>query len=162
MKRFPEVLFILTGFLCVLYVAVQYFDFRLFEGPYMASKPLPPLPNALQSYPHLRPVPDTATNSTRPHSPAKAEKNPTASADNFTKDDLDARTSDAFERGRQAALAEVETRKQQDSLKTYVMIGITVILLLCGVAVIMMERYDANQKHWSYATLGTIVGFWLR
>jgi hypothetical protein len=42
------------------------------------------------------------------------------------------------------------------------MMAISLILLLCGVAVVMLQRYDANQKHWGYATLGTILGFWLR
>ena len=68
----------------------------------------------------------------------------------------------AFEAGHKLAEKEAEDQRERDKVKNFVMIGITVLLLVCSIAIVMLERYDANQKHWGYATLGTILGFWLR
>jgi hypothetical protein len=38
---------------------------------------------------------------------------------------------------------------------------ITGILLLASLFVILAKRYSPADKHWAYATIGTIVGFWL-
>ena len=72
------------------------------------------------------------------------------------------RISLAYEQGRRAAMEENAAQQQEKKAKDFVMMTISLILLLCAVAVVMLQRYDANQKHWGYATLGTILGFWLR
>jgi hypothetical protein len=72
------------------------------------------------------------------------------------------RISLAYEEGRRAAMEENAAQQQEKKAKDFVMMAVSLILLLCGVAVVMLQRYDANQKHWGYATLGTILGFWLR
>lgn len=72
------------------------------------------------------------------------------------------RISLAYEEGRRTAMEENAAQQQEKKAKDFVMMAISLILLLCGVAVVMLQRYDANQKHWGYATLGTILGFWLR
>lgn len=72
------------------------------------------------------------------------------------------RISLAYEEGRRTAMEESAAQQQEKKAKDFVMMAISLILLLCGVAVVMLQRYDANQKHWGYATLGTILGFWLR
>jgi hypothetical protein len=36
------------------------------------------------------------------------------------------------------------------------------VVLVAGLAVILMRRYSPKDKHWPYATLGTILGLWLR
>jgi isoprenylcysteine carboxyl methyltransferase (ICMT) family protein YpbQ len=40
--------------------------------------------------------------------------------------------------------------------------GVTAILLIATLLVILSKRYAADDKHWAYATIGTIVGFWLK
>ncbi len=39
---------------------------------------------------------------------------------------------------------------------------ISLALLCTALFVILSERYDPNSKHWAYATVGTITGFWLK
>jgi len=39
---------------------------------------------------------------------------------------------------------------------------VSIVLLSAGLFVILSERYDPNAKHWAYATVGTILGFWLK
>jgi isoprenylcysteine carboxyl methyltransferase (ICMT) family protein YpbQ len=40
--------------------------------------------------------------------------------------------------------------------------SVTAILLIATLLVILSKRYAAADKHWAYATIGTIVGFWLK
>jgi hypothetical protein len=77
-------------------------------------------------------------------------------------DKLQAHVDTEYERGHKDAIREIQDQKDHDQMKNIVIIGITVVLLLCGVGVVMLQRYDEKQKHWGYATLGTILGFWLR
>ena len=39
---------------------------------------------------------------------------------------------------------------------------VTIILMLTCLFMVLSKSYDPNSLHWAYATLGTIVGFWLR
>ena len=41
-------------------------------------------------------------------------------------------------------------------------ITVTLILLLASLFVILSAQYDANSKHWAFATVGTILGYWLK
>jgi hypothetical protein len=43
-----------------------------------------------------------------------------------------------------------------------VQVGVTAILLIATLLVILSKRYAEADKHWAYATIGTIVGFWLK
>jgi hypothetical protein len=36
------------------------------------------------------------------------------------------------------------------------------VLLLAALVVILSKRYAPTDKHWAYATVGTIIGFWLK
>jgi hypothetical protein len=39
---------------------------------------------------------------------------------------------------------------------------VSVLLLLASLFVILSTKYGAKDKHWAYATVGTLLGFWLR
>jgi hypothetical protein len=39
---------------------------------------------------------------------------------------------------------------------------VTIVLMLTCLFMVLSKSYDPNSLHWAYATLGTIVGFWLR
>jgi hypothetical protein len=41
-------------------------------------------------------------------------------------------------------------------------ITVTLILLLASLFVILSAQYDAHSKHWAFATVGTILGYWLK
>ena len=40
-------------------------------------------------------------------------------------------------------------------------IVISCVLLIAALWVILSRRYVATDRHWAYATIGTIVGYWL-
>jgi hypothetical protein len=40
--------------------------------------------------------------------------------------------------------------------------GVTAVLLIATLLVILSKRYADADKRWAYATIGTIVGFWLK
>jgi len=44
---------------------------------------------------------------------------------------------------------------------TVTRIAITGVLLCASLFVILSKRYSAQEKHWAYTTVGTILGFWL-
>jgi hypothetical protein len=39
---------------------------------------------------------------------------------------------------------------------------ITGVLLVAALFVILTKKYPAQDKHWAYGALGTVVGFWLK
>jgi hypothetical protein len=39
---------------------------------------------------------------------------------------------------------------------------ISAVLLVAALFVILTKRYPAQDKHWAYGALGTVVGFWLK
>lgn len=39
---------------------------------------------------------------------------------------------------------------------------ISVIILAAALYVILSKQYAGIDKHWAYATVGTILGFWLK
>jgi len=38
---------------------------------------------------------------------------------------------------------------------------VTCFVLAASLFVILAKRYSAKDQHWAYATVGTILGFWL-
>jgi hypothetical protein len=38
---------------------------------------------------------------------------------------------------------------------------LSIVLLSATLFVVLSKKYDAKDKHWAYATIGLIVGFWL-
>lgn len=40
-------------------------------------------------------------------------------------------------------------------------ISVSVVVLACASFVILSKRYGPKDKHWAYATVGTLVGYWL-
>ena len=46
--------------------------------------------------------------------------------------------------------------------KDWMQIGITLLLLAASLFVILSSRYEPKDKNWAYATVGTLVGFWLK
>jgi hypothetical protein len=77
-------------------------------------------------------------------------------------DKLRTNVDSEYERGHRDAMKEIQEQRDRDQAKNFVIIAISLIVLVCGVVIVMLERYDEKQKHWAYATVGTIVGFWLR
>jgi hypothetical protein len=41
-------------------------------------------------------------------------------------------------------------------------IFISIVLLLCSLYVILTKKYQAKDQNWAYATIGTILGFWIK
>lgn len=39
---------------------------------------------------------------------------------------------------------------------------ISLIVLSAALYVILSKKYTPKDKHWAYATIGTVLGFWLR
>jgi hypothetical protein len=44
----------------------------------------------------------------------------------------------------------------------WVRVAISFCVLACALFVILSKRYTPTQKHWAYATLGTLLGYWLK
>jgi hypothetical protein len=47
------------------------------------------------------------------------------------------------------------------STRVIVQIAISVLLAVSSLAVILSDRY-AKQRHWAYAAIGVLLGFWLK
>ena len=56
------------------------------------------------------------------------------------------------------------TEQHSSSVSSRIVIQIVISIALLGAAlfIILSERYDSNSKHWAFATVGTILGFWLK
>ncbi len=48
------------------------------------------------------------------------------------------------------------------STRTIVQIVISVLLAALSLLVIRSDRYGARPRHWAYATIGVLLGFWLK
>jgi hypothetical protein len=48
------------------------------------------------------------------------------------------------------------------TVREWVQIIISVVLLVASFLVVRSPKYGPNDKHWAYGTIGTLVGFWLR
>lgn len=46
--------------------------------------------------------------------------------------------------------------------RTIMQIAVSMCLLGASLFVILAGGYDPNAKHWAFATVGTILGFWLK
>jgi hypothetical protein len=40
--------------------------------------------------------------------------------------------------------------------------AVSMIVLIAALYVILSKRYPPKVEHWAYATVGTVLGFWLR
>lgn len=40
--------------------------------------------------------------------------------------------------------------------------GISILFSIAALFIILAQRYAPTDKHWAYATLGTIIGFWFK
>jgi hypothetical protein len=45
---------------------------------------------------------------------------------------------------------------------TFMQVLVSIVLLAAALFVILSKKYDAKAKHWAYATVGLITGFWLK
>jgi hypothetical protein len=61
--------------------------------------------------------------------------------------------------GEERVVPKPEISKKSNS---QMQIAVTLILLIASLFVILSAQYDANSKHWAFATVGTILGFWLK
>jgi len=46
-------------------------------------------------------------------------------------------------------------------IKPVMQVGISILVIAASLFVILSKRYAPRDKHWAYATVGTILGFWL-
>jgi hypothetical protein len=46
--------------------------------------------------------------------------------------------------------------------RTIMQIAVSILLLGAALFVILSQRYDDSSKHWAFATVGTIIGYWLK
>ncbi|HEV2396826.1 MAG TPA: hypothetical protein VGS27_07795 [Candidatus Sulfotelmatobacter sp.] len=49
-----------------------------------------------------------------------------------------------------------------NQIKVFMPVVVTSILLAGSLFVILAKRYQPSDRHWAYATIGTLVGYWLR
>lgn len=47
-------------------------------------------------------------------------------------------------------------------LKAFVPVAVTLRLLVGALFVILSKRYTPADRHWAYATVGTLLGYWLK
>jgi hypothetical protein len=47
-------------------------------------------------------------------------------------------------------------------IEVLMQVVVSALLLLAALFVILSKKYDAVAKHWAYATVGLITGFWLK
>jgi hypothetical protein len=49
-----------------------------------------------------------------------------------------------------------------NAIRLAMQIFISVVFMASALFVVLSRRFDADGKHWAFATLGTVIGFWLR
>jgi hypothetical protein len=49
----------------------------------------------------------------------------------------------------------------QLNVRLWVSIIISFLILLAGLFVILSKKYPADQQNWAFASVGTVVGYWL-
>ncbi|MGB0015036.1 MAG: hypothetical protein WBQ03_25815 [Candidatus Sulfotelmatobacter sp.] len=59
-------------------------------------------------------------------------------------------------------LVEADTVNIPSYAKNIMPVVVSVILLIGGLFIILAKRYQPSDRHWAYATVGTIVGYWLK
>jgi hypothetical protein len=47
-------------------------------------------------------------------------------------------------------------------VRTMMQVFVSLVLLGASVYIILSQSYNPNDKHWAYATAGTVLGFWLK
>jgi hypothetical protein len=53
-------------------------------------------------------------------------------------------------------------RESSNVTKSRVQIALTFVLLLASLYVVLSGQFMANDKHWAFGTMGTLLGFWFR
>jgi hypothetical protein len=46
-------------------------------------------------------------------------------------------------------------------IRLCVSIAVSFVILAAGLFIILSKRYQADDKNWAFAAVGTVVGFWL-
>lgn len=49
-----------------------------------------------------------------------------------------------------------------EKIRLYTSIEVTIFVLVACIFVMLASRYTPEEKHWAYATLGTLIGYWLK
>jgi Tfp pilus assembly major pilin PilA len=74
---------------------------------------------------------------------------------------LEARKLAEQEKQRQESLPLKSTPWTSD-IPIVMQVVVSLVLLSATLFVVLSKKYDAKDKHWAYATVGLIIGFWLR
>ena len=79
------------------------------------------------------------------------------------------RKADLAQRGAQKTPAEVAATAAGSAAALWnsgvhlgMQVLVSIVLLIATLFVILSKKYDARNKHWAYATVGLLVGFWLK
>jgi hypothetical protein len=72
-------------------------------------------------------------------------------------------------------IAELQIKEKEDArpqpsaalnndhqVRIIMQVSVSILLLIGGLFVILAKRYRPSDRHWAYATVGTIVGYWLK
>jgi C4-dicarboxylate-specific signal transduction histidine kinase len=74
--------------------------------------------------------------------------------------ELEARKLAEQERERQVSLP--KSTPWTSDVPVVMQVVVSLVLLSATLFVVLSKKYDAKDKHWAYATVGVIVGFWLK
>ncbi len=157
MKHFPKVLFFL-GVLLLLFVGVMS----------ILSRHAAPAPHPLRSQAQLSPSnPEESAPGSfakmgsqppEPRSPSRQGTNPSSQAPLQQRDGAAPLTpAPASQRGGAVPPTAVSAIGFSEIMRGI----ITVALMAASLFVILAKRYSPDDKRWAYATIGTILGFWL-
>lgn len=61
-----------------------------------------------------------------------------------------------------AAAPSISGPSNPDNIRLIISLVVSLTVLAPALWVVLSKRYSPREKHWAYATIGTIVGFWLR
>jgi len=74
---------------------------------------------------------------------------------------LEAKKLTEQERERQESLP-LKPKPWTSDVPIIMQVVVSLVLLSATLFVVLSKKYDAKDKHWAYATVGLIIGFWLR
>jgi hypothetical protein len=60
------------------------------------------------------------------------------------------------------AKEKLAVERRDHFLKAFVPVAVTLTLLVGALFVILSKRYTPADRHWAYATVGTLLGYWLK
>jgi hypothetical protein len=52
--------------------------------------------------------------------------------------------------------------RNSPALRDGMQVLLSLVLMGAAILIVLSHAYDAQEKHWAYGTLGTILGFWLK